>query len=154
MAVNPKKKQKSRTLTLFKAMTLFAALATAVQTSAQITTFEAPGAGKGSGLGTSPIGINLSGAIAGYYTDSTGEYHGFLRTPDGTITKINPRGSTSMHALGLNSEGAIVGDYYDSAGTLHGYLRAPNGTITTFDAPGRAQATAKAPMHKASTISG
>jgi hypothetical protein len=56
---------KSRTLTLFTAMTLFAALAITVQTSAQsqmatfdvptkskITTFEAPGAGTGAGQGT------------------------------------------------------------------------------------------------------
>jgi glucokinase len=56
---------RSRALTLFTAMTLFAALAITVQTSAQsqmttfdaaakskITTFEAPGAGTGAGQGT------------------------------------------------------------------------------------------------------
>ena len=46
---------KSRTLTLFTAMTLFAALAIPVQTSAQITAFNAPGAGTAANQGTNPV---------------------------------------------------------------------------------------------------
>jgi hypothetical protein len=44
-------------------------------------TFNAPGAGKGAGEGTIPIGINDAGAIVRYYIDASGVCHGFLLTP-------------------------------------------------------------------------
>jgi hypothetical protein len=32
-------------------------------------------------LGTAGLGINTAGNIAGFYSDSSDVYHGFLRTP-------------------------------------------------------------------------
>jgi predicted membrane protein len=46
-----------------------------------ITTFEAPGAGRGALQGTAAYGINAEGNIAGGYTDASTVFHGFLRTP-------------------------------------------------------------------------
>src|SRR5712671_1761069 len=43
-------------------------------------TFDAPGAGTGSGQGTFPNGINEPGTITGYYIDNNDVSHGFLRT--------------------------------------------------------------------------
>jgi hypothetical protein len=43
------------------------------------TIIDAPGAG--AGLGTSPIGVNLQGTVAGYYSDTNGGNHGFVWTP-------------------------------------------------------------------------
>src|SRR6267378_3146084 len=51
------------------------------------TIFDAPGAGTGAGQGTFPFNspnlINPEGAITGYYVDSAGAWHGFLRDKNG-----------------------------------------------------------------------
>ncbi len=44
-----------------------------------ITSFEAPGAGKGMRQGTVPTSINSAGAIAGFDLDANGLGHGFAR---------------------------------------------------------------------------
>src|SRR5215472_2730540 len=55
-----------------------------------ITVFDAPGAGTGPGQGTFPYNstqlINPNGASTGYYTDSVGALHGFVRDGNGVIT--------------------------------------------------------------------
>jgi hypothetical protein len=48
--------------------------------SGHSVTFDAPNAGTGRGQGTSPLSINNSGAITGWYIDSGYQHHGFLRT--------------------------------------------------------------------------
>jgi hypothetical protein len=57
-----------------------------------IIKFNAPGAGKSKGQGTEPLAINKAGAIAGFYLDSAGAEHGFLRSTTGAFTKINGPG--------------------------------------------------------------
>ena len=119
---------------------LFAVLSVTVQTSAQITTFNAPGAGTGSGQGTFGVGIVQSGEIAGYYIDANNVYHGFLRSPCGTFTTFDSPGAGTAAGegttvLGLNLEGATVG-YYLNAKTYYAFLRTPDGKFTTFAAPG------------------
>ena len=47
----------------------------------RITTFEAPGAGNGTYQGTLAQAVNSAGSIAGYYIDTNGVEHGFLRVP-------------------------------------------------------------------------
>jgi len=105
---------KLRTWMLTIETCLFAVLAPAVQASAEITAFDAPGAGTGAGQGTQAIGINGFGEIMGYYYDSSGVSHGFLRAPNGTIITFDPQGSTGTIAWGFNLEGAITGYYSDS----------------------------------------
>jgi hypothetical protein len=48
-----------------------------------ITSFDAPGAGLGSGLdeGTVAYSINTAGVIAGQYQDPSLAFHGFIRQP-------------------------------------------------------------------------
>src|SRR5208282_3732598 len=116
-----------------------------------ITTFDVKDAGTGSGQGTFTFFFNVLnefGAITGYYIDSDGVSHGFLRAPNGTITTIDVKGAGTTPcdlACLQNGDGqgtfpqnitdllAIPGYYTDSDGVSHGFLRAPNGTITTFD---------------------
>jgi hypothetical protein len=104
-----------------------------------ITKFDAPGAGTGSGEGTYVVtptgGINPAGEITGDSCDAV-TCHGFLRTPDGTITTFDPPGSTLTNGNGINPAGAITGNDVDAGGVFHGYLRSPDGTFTIFDAPG------------------
>jgi hypothetical protein len=136
---------KSEKLMSIAAIALLVALAIPVSLAAQdnwhnkngkIITFNAPGAGTGSGQGTVPIGPNVWGSIVGFYFDTNSVTHGFLRATDGTFTTFDPTGSTATYAFGLNDEGAITGDYFDSSGMCHGFLRATDGTFTTFDPTG------------------
>jgi len=73
-------KMKFRTWISITSICQLAAPAITVQASAQtIATFDAPGAGTGSGQGTLPSSLNLGGVIQGAYIDSGGGvYHGFL----------------------------------------------------------------------------
>jgi hypothetical protein len=89
--------------------------------------------------------INASGTIAGVYDDGAGQ-HGFVRTPDGTITTFDPglaptpfctTGSTSIVPSGaINSSGAVVGDCNGViSGTQVVFLRDPLGNFTEITPP-------------------
>jgi hypothetical protein len=96
---------------------------------------------------TTPVAINQSGAVTGYYADTNASFHGFVRSPFGSITTFDGPDATCpsyfsvcTNPVGINQQGAITG-YYCDAVTCHGFLRAPGGTITPFDAPGGANGT-------------
>jgi len=91
------------------------------------TTFDAPGAGTGPGLGTLPEVNNNPGAIAGNYTDANGVNHGFLRDKQGSFNTFNvPSAGTGTGQgtipLGNNNPGAIAGEYIDGGNVAHGFL--------------------------------
>jgi hypothetical protein len=91
------------------------------------TTFDAPGAGTGSGQGTFALGINSAGTITGYYSDANSVNHGFLRMPGGATTTFDPAGASAKPgqgtvALSINANGAITGYYVDASGS-HGFVR-------------------------------
>ena len=71
------------------------------------SSFEAPGAGTLAGQGTLAVGINSAGTVAGYYLDSSGVYHGFVRTATGTFTSFDPPGAATTEALSINSAGPV-----------------------------------------------
>jgi hypothetical protein len=107
--------------------------------AATFTTFDPSGS-----VNTQPTGINPAGVITGYYQDASGINHGFLRTPDGTITEFDPPGypnntlfvNPGLNTLAIDPAGTITGSYVDANGFVHGFLRFHNGTFTTFDFPG------------------
>jgi hypothetical protein len=105
----------------------------------KFTSFDAPGADMtpGSYHGTSPSSINDLGVITGSFSDATGLYHGFLRTPDGRFTTFDVPGAGGFGSLpiALNLEGAIVGYYTDSNYSFHAFLRRPDGKFTTWIGP-------------------
>jgi len=105
-----------------------AATAGAVSAKESFTTFDPTGS-----IYTYAAGINTSGTVAGYYEDSKGVTHGFLRTSDGTITAFDPKGSTLTEATGINANGDIAGWYRDGGGTYRSFVRAADGTMTTFN---------------------
>ena len=105
-----------------------------------ITTFDAPGAGTGSGLGTYTWAINPAGTTAGASQDNNGVYHGLLRTADGKITLFDIKGAGTgagqgTQAEGINPSGVVTGYYTDASNVSHGYVRAVDGTLTFFDVP-------------------
>jgi hypothetical protein len=100
----------------------------------KITTFDAPGADTNAGdyNGTFPSAINDAGAITGFYVDTSGAAHGFLRRPAGTFTTFDvPEGlSGTTIPIALNLEGAVVGHYDDKKyGVARPFLRNPDGTF-------------------------
>jgi hypothetical protein len=108
----------------------------------ELTTFDIPGAGTGSGQGTLPVGIVQGGWIMGTYIDANNVSHGFLRAPDGAITKFDvPGAGTSPFqgtavVRGMNPALEIVGAYFDENNVLRGFSRNRFGKFTTFDCPG------------------
>jgi len=107
----------------------------------KIITFNAPGAGTGSGQGTLAISINLAGKITGLTRDANLVRHGFLRDKDGKIIVFDdPNAGTASgqgtRGYSINPKGAITGWFDDATtGAGRGYVRAPDGAIINFDAP-------------------
>ncbi len=84
-------------------------------------------------------GINDAGTVVGFYLPTGTTSIGFMDV-NGTITTIDPFGSTFTQALGINNLGQIVGFYVDAADVQHGYIDT-NGVFTSFDPPGSANTT-------------
>jgi len=107
-------------------------------------TFDAPGAGTGNGQGTyvsSTDGLTPAGVLTGYYADSSGVNHGYLRASDGDITEFDAFDAgtaTGQGTLtgGINTAETILGAFLDSNFVWHGYLRTLDGAITEFDVAG------------------
>jgi len=81
---------------------------------------------------TVPSAINQGGEVTGWYNDSSGVTHGFLREADGTIVSFDPAGSTGTIGYGINDSGATTGSYFDTHD--YGFIREANGEFITFDA--------------------
>jgi hypothetical protein len=93
---------------------------------------DVPNAAKG-GLfpGTFPFSLNDSGVIAGFYEDSSGLNHGFVRAADGTITApLDAPGATTGNIgmfpggtvnVSINSSGVVTGGYFDTSNVAHGF---------------------------------
>ena len=67
-----------------------------------LITFDPPG---GPALDMMPSGMDPAGAIAGTYVNyiyPNYVFHVFLRAPDGTVTTIDPPGSTGAYCGGFN----------------------------------------------------
>jgi hypothetical protein len=97
----------------------------------EFTTFDAPGAGTGFEQGTGcfsdcPVSLNDWGATTGIYIDANYEYHGYVRSPEGKFTTVDPAGSTGTLPFGINDSGAITGYYIDANNVYHGFLRIPD----------------------------
>jgi len=138
---------KSEKLMYIAAIALLVALAMPVSLAAQdnchnkkgkIITFNAPGAGTGAGQGTMPVGVVQGDWIMGSYIDANNVAHGFLRAPEGTITKFDVPGGAIVSVWGMTPALEIAGTYLDANNVLHGFLRKPWGKIITIDAPGAA----------------
>lgn len=87
---------------------------------------------------TYPLSINETGTIAGYYIDSPGNTHGFVRYHNGSIATFDVPGSLLTEAVSINIPGDITG-YYEIPSTSvpvypipQGFVRSVNGEITTF----------------------
>jgi hypothetical protein len=119
---------------------------------AENTTFSAPNA-----VETFCNAINNSNTAAGYYEDTAGVNHGFLRTAGGNIIApidvpgaAKTPGSTpcngttaGTYLIGINNKGDLSGRFFDTSYNEHGFIWLnENGQFTRFiqiDVPGAFQ---------------
>src|SRR5260370_12209423 len=71
-----------------------------------------------SGIGN---GINKSGQVAGYSTNSSGTYRAFLAS-GGSMTDIGDLGGGSAVAYAINDAGQVVGSAVTADGSNHPFL--------------------------------
>ena len=94
-------------------------------------TIDVPGA-----ISTEAAAINGHHVIAGDYVTTGSVDHGFVRTPDGTLTPFDDPASTgSTLVSGINLSGTIVGRS-QVAGGFAGFIRSSSGTFTPVSVPG------------------
>lgn len=81
--------------------------------------------------GTRVVGINESGAGAGYYLNKDdGTFHAFLRTPGGNFSDIQV-GSNDTLGLLLNDKNETFGSYIDSeTGLENAWVRTKDGAVS------------------------
>ena len=98
-------------------------------------------------VGTSPgtyASSDACGMMPGYFVDSRGVAHGYLRAVRRHTHHIRrsgrgPGSGQGTFAGSMSLSGDLIAGYYsDSTGMNHGFVRAADGTITKFDVPGAA----------------
>lgn len=91
---------------------------------------------------TDPLSINRRGEIAGYFDDTNGLVHGFVRRANGKFETFEVPGASTGSGLGtfptgINDRGEVVGYYYTgTVGVVHGFVMRPQAgnTSATADA--------------------
>ena len=101
--------------------------AAVVEAKVSYTTFQV------SNDSTTVAAMNQNGDTTGFYNDSSGTAHPFIRSAAGTITTFDVSASGSF-GVGIDNAGDVTGTYLDGGGSPHGFVRTPDGTITKFDA--------------------
>ena len=99
-------------------------------------------------------GINDFDYTSGTVQNSQGNFEGWKRAPNGTITTFLINGQFNQ-ASKINNAGAIVGSYYPSGTSAQaGYRRAANGSVTKLSDPNGANGTAAYGINNAGEIVG
>jgi hypothetical protein len=94
-------------------------------------------------------GINFDGTVTGYYVDTAGDSHGFVRGAKGLITTFDVPGALQTTPLSINESGTVTGTFNSNGG----FLRAANGSIVEFGVP-RAGRTIPSGINAAGTVTG
>ena len=86
---------------------------------------------------TQLLGVNGSGAVAGYFGSGAMGHpnQGFTLALPSTFTSENFPSSVQTQVIGINSAGNTAGFYIDAAGTTHGFTDI-NGSFATVDFAG------------------
>jgi probable HAF family extracellular repeat protein len=114
------------------AMVVAGSQGAAQEQSVTFTTIDFPGS-----ISTNAQGINANGEIVGFYTDTAGRVHGFLRSGE-NYRSIDFPGARSTTARGIGPAGDIVGTYQrpDEPSGVHGFLMTKHGDLFWVDYPG------------------
>ena len=68
---------------------------------------------------TAPFGINDTGEIAGFYSDSAGKSHGFIYA-GGAFSTVDVAGARATLLTRIKNGGAVTGVCYDALNEGHG----------------------------------
>lgn len=99
-------------------------------------------------------GVNDTGNIVGFYTDSALNYQGFeYIASSGTYTTISCAGWTNTRAYGINDAGVIVGDVANSSAGPFSAMEYRSGKCMVFNYPKAADTYARG-INKGGEISG
>lgn len=74
--------------------------------------------------------VNDAGTVVGVY-QKNGLLHGFIRTPDGTLTRVRPHAFFS-DVEDINDSGTAIGFLSTSKGTDKAFVRSPSGAVARF----------------------
>ena len=85
--------------------------------------------------GTYAEALNDKGQIVGFYLDTSGVSHGFLKEGE-TYTTIDVPGATGTFPFNINNSGTIVGQWANLSGWAEGFVRTSDGVSTVVDVPG------------------
>src|SRR5690348_4598461 len=85
------------------------AVGTTASAGHKFVEFDVPGA-----AGTFPISLNGNNDVVGYYEDTSGIDHAFIRTSDGKIKKFDVPKAASTIAGSINTEDEVAGTFFDS----------------------------------------
>jgi hypothetical protein len=105
------------------ALALVPAAASATAAPGRYTTIDVPGA-----AATTAVGVNDSGVVSGFYTDSSGSNHGFIHRDGRFITINNPNAGTA------SGQGTSVG-YINDVGQVTGAYTEGNNDTVAFAGP-------------------
>jgi RHS repeat-associated protein len=100
---------------------------------------------------TFALGVNNSGQVTGYYTDKTGNAHGFVEH-GGIFTTTDYPSASDTFVVGINDSGQVTGFYTDTAGKTHGFIES-GGIFTTIDYPS-ASGTCAEGINNSSQVTG
>jgi hypothetical protein len=84
---------------------------------------------------TQVVGINNAGDTVGFYIDSAGTTHGFLKPHGKDAETEDLPGTTFNQLLGINNKGQEAGYFQDAAGLQHGYVREKDGAFLVLALP-------------------
>jgi len=125
-------------LNSFRLSSLVASGLFLVATAASATTYSytqitVPGATGGN----TPIAVNASGTVLGYWLDATYASHGFTYKA-GKITKFDPPGSINTTPTNINASGEVAGTFVNSKGVNSAFTY-QNGKFTIIPVPSKGE---------------
>jgi hypothetical protein len=103
-----------------------------------------------------PVAVNNSGAITGYYVDTNGNTHGFVRSAAGNTSGFNaPNSGHGTFVTGMNDVGIIVGWCKDANNIPHGFaLNTADTKFAALNAPDGVDGTQILAIDKTSKMIG
>jgi hypothetical protein len=105
-----------------------------------------------------PVALNDSGTITGYYSDAKLFVHGFFISSDGLQTINAPNAAlgagVGTFPASINAGGDVVGWYIDSSGLQHGFLMQADGSFVSLDVPSTIGGTSSTGINSSGTIAG
>ncbi|MBV9327779.1 MAG: hypothetical protein JO352_29030 [Chloroflexi bacterium] len=84
---------------------------------------------------TQVVGIDNNDTTVGFYIDTGGVNHGFLKQNGKDAVTVDLPGTTFNQLLGVNNNAQAAGYYQEAAGLQHGYVHEKDGSFLVLNIP-------------------